>query len=136
VGVIDRDSDRALYRQLADLLRGQIASGELAPGTPLPAEVYLAQTHDLSRTAVRRAIELLLNEGLVSKSRGRRTMVRLAFEREVVPLGHGDQVDTRMPTEDERRQLGAPVGEPVFVVRRAAGRVDMFRGASTTLAAP
>lgn len=133
--MIDREADRALHRQLADLLRTQIKSGELAPGDLLPAEDYLAQTHGLSRTAIRRAIELLLNEGLVSKSKGRRTQVREERQREVVQLDAGDTVNTRMPTEDERREMRLPVGEPVFVVRREAGQTDLFPGGSTTLRA-
>lgn len=133
--MIDREADRALHRQLADLLREQIKSGDLPPGAQLPAEDYLAQTYGLSRTAIRRAIELLLNEGLVSKSKGRRTRVREERQREVVQLHAGDSVDTRMPTEDERREMRLPVGEPVFVVRRAAGSVELFGGASTTLRA-
>lgn len=136
MGVIDREGDRALYRQLADLLRDQIATGELGAGDLLPSENYLAQTHDLSRTAIRRAIEILLNEGLVTKGRGRRTRVREHVEHAVVQLQRGDQVDTRMPTEVERRALGVPVGEPVFVVRRAGGGEELFAGGSTTLSAP
>lgn len=131
--MIDREADRALHRQLADLLREQITSGALAPGAFLPAEDYLAQTHGLSRTAVRRSIELLLHEGLVSKGRGRRTQVRGQLERRVVLLDRGDTAETRMPTEAERRDLGVPVGEPIFEVRRAGGAVELLRGASTTL---
>ncbi len=136
MGVIDRDGDRALYRQLADLLRDQIETGALAPGDLLPSETYLAQTHDLSRTAIRRAIEILLNEGLVTKGRGRRTRVRERVDRHVVQLQPGDLVDTRMPTESERRALGVPVGEPVFVVRRAGGTEELLAGGSTRLRAP
>lgn len=133
--MIDRESDRPLHKQLADLLREQINSGELPPDALLPSETYLGQTYDLSRTAVRRAVEVLLHEGLVSKSKGRRTSVRGETERRVVMLVDGDEVSVRMPAEAERRQLGMPVGEPVFVVRRAAGRIDVFPGGSTTLRA-
>jgi DNA-binding GntR family transcriptional regulator len=133
--VIDREADRALHRQLADLLREQIASGALAPGALLPAEDYLAQTHDVSRTAVRRAMDLLVYEGLLTKARGRRTKVREQPERQVVHLERGDTANTRMPTEAERRDLGVPVGEPILEVRRAGGAVELLRGASTTLRA-
>ena len=134
--MVDHDADRALHKQLADLLRDEINSGALSPGDVLPSELYLAQTHGLSQTAVRRAIELLKNEGLVTKRRGRRTWVRERPPRQVVLLNPGDEVETRMPTEAERRQLGIPVGEPVFVVRRHDSEPELFAGASTTLRAP
>jgi GntR family transcriptional regulator len=134
--VIDHDADRALHKQLADLLRDEIDSGALPPGELLPSELYLRQTHGLSQTVVRRALELLQNEGLVTKRRGRRTCVRERSPRQVVLLSRGDDVDTRMPTEAERRLLGMPVGEPVFLVRRPGGKIELFAGGSTTLRAP
>lgn len=133
--MVDRDARRALHRQLADLLRDQIQSGALAPGALLPAENYLGQTYDMSRTAVRRAIEILVHEGLLTKAKGQRTRVRERRERQVVLLAAGDAVETRMPTEAERLQLVIPVGEPVFVVRRSSGEVELHAGASTSLRA-
>jgi DNA-binding GntR family transcriptional regulator len=54
-----------LYRQLAAILRGKIESGELAEGDPLPSESYLQQEHGVSRVTVRKAVEVLRDEGLV-----------------------------------------------------------------------
>jgi len=54
-----------LYRQLAAILRGKIESGELAKGDPLPSESYLQQEHSVSRVTVRKAVEVLRDEGLV-----------------------------------------------------------------------
>jgi DNA-binding GntR family transcriptional regulator len=133
--MIDRDADRPLHKQLADLLRDLINSGGLARGE-LPSEIYLGQAYGLSRTAVRKAVEILLNEGLVTKKKGQRTKVRERPQRHVVLLDAGDEVDTRMPTEAERRQLGIPLGEPVFEVRRHGGGTELFAGASTTLRTP
>ncbi len=52
-----------LYEQLASILRGQIASGEIT--VKLPSESFLQQEHGVSRGTVRRAIEILADEGLV-----------------------------------------------------------------------
>lgn len=133
--MVDRDARRALHRQLADLLRNQITSGGLRPGAALPAEDYLAQTHGLSRTAVRRAIEILVYEGLLIKARGQRTRVRAQPPRRVVLLGPGDDAEARMPTEAERAELGIPAGEPVQVVRRVSGETELHAGTSVTLRA-
>jgi GntR family transcriptional regulator len=69
-------SDRPAYRQLADLLRDQIASGELPPGALVPSEARLMQEHGLSRNTIRLAIGLLRSEGLVDAEHGRGTRVR------------------------------------------------------------
>ena len=53
--MVDRRSDRALYRQLADELRRQIVSGEFSPGSDLPSEKALEQSTGTGRDAVRQS---------------------------------------------------------------------------------
>ena len=62
---IDHYSPTPLYIQLAGMLRAQIASGELAPGRPLPSQRTLIQEHGLARGTVARAVAILVDEGLV-----------------------------------------------------------------------
>ena len=63
------------YHQLAEILRNQIAKGELNPGDQLPAEETLSQIHNVSRGTVREAIRTLANEGLIRREQGRGTFV-------------------------------------------------------------
>ena len=67
---IDPRSHTPVYVQLADLLREQIESGDLAPGSVLPSEARLTQEYGIGRDAVRMAISLLRSEGLVTTVRG------------------------------------------------------------------
>ncbi|MBO0775382.1 MAG: GntR family transcriptional regulator [Actinobacteria bacterium] len=60
---------------LLDKLRMAIYRGELTPGQRL-VETELANTYDTSRGAVREALVLLGNEGLVSRQRNRGAWVR------------------------------------------------------------
>ena len=60
---------------LLDRLRMAIYHGELTPGQRL-VETELAARYDTSRGAVREALVLLSNEGLVSRERNRGAMVR------------------------------------------------------------
>ncbi|MEU0560390.1 GntR family transcriptional regulator [Dactylosporangium maewongense] len=135
--MIDRSSDRPLYQQLADLLREQIRAGELAPGAFVPSESSLMQEYELGRPAVRNAVAVLRQEGLVVSARGARTMVRPALQREVVELRAGDEVIGRMPTDPERRDLGIDPGEPILEVTRAGGeKLILPAGANLLRAAP
>lgn len=54
-----------VYEQVAAILRGQIASGELASLDRLPSESALAQTYEVGRDTVRHAVAVLRDEGLV-----------------------------------------------------------------------
>lgn len=63
------------WQQLADLLRGRIESGALAPGDRLPSIVSLAQEYDLAPVTVRKAITRLRDEGLVESRVGWGTFV-------------------------------------------------------------
>ena len=62
---IDHYSPTPLYIQVADMLRAQIASGELPPGRPLPSQRTLIQEYGLARGTVARAMAILVEEGLV-----------------------------------------------------------------------
>lgn len=73
---IDRESFEPPYHQLAAILRRQIAGGDLRPGDRLPSEVQLCERYEVSPMTVRRAINILLDEGLVTASRGRGTFVK------------------------------------------------------------
>ena len=61
-------SDRPLYLQLVDWLREDIASK--APGERIDSEPRLAERFGVSRFTVTRAIEILVDEGLVSRRQG------------------------------------------------------------------
>jgi GntR family transcriptional regulator len=61
---VDHDLPEPAYRQLAAILRDQIAAGEWRTG-PLPSVKQLQQEHDVGRDTVLRAIEILRAEGLV-----------------------------------------------------------------------
>jgi GntR family transcriptional regulator len=58
------------YRTIADDLRRQISGGELGSGAVLPSEAELAGSYDVSRVTVRKALELLRDDGLVASRQG------------------------------------------------------------------
>ena len=73
---VDHDAETPLWIQLASILRSQIQSGELRPGRIMPSETTLMQEHGLARGTVRKAIDALVDEGLVNRVQGRGTFVR------------------------------------------------------------
>lgn len=62
-------------RRIYLLLRDRIVSGAMAPGARLSSEPSLAAEHGVSRVTVRRALDLLANEGLVRRRAGSGTFV-------------------------------------------------------------
>jgi GntR family transcriptional regulator len=58
------------YQLIADGLRERIQSGEFAGGQLLPSEAELSSSSGASRVTVRRALELLRDEGLVDSRQG------------------------------------------------------------------
>jgi DNA-binding GntR family transcriptional regulator len=61
---VDHGLPEPAYRQLAAILRDQIAEGQWRAG-PLPSVKQLQEQHDVGRDTVLRAIDLLRDEGLV-----------------------------------------------------------------------
>jgi len=58
------------YQQIADQVRQRVSAGELIPGRLLPSEAELSHTYGASRVTVRRALEVLRDEGLVDSRQG------------------------------------------------------------------
>jgi GntR family transcriptional repressor for pyruvate dehydrogenase complex len=64
-----------LYEQIVHQIEDSICKGTLKPGDQLPAEPELAQQFSVSRTAVREAIKVLREKGLVEPYSGKGTFV-------------------------------------------------------------
>lgn len=63
------------YRGIAARLRARITEGDLAPGTLLPSESVLCTEYGVARNTLRRALDQLADEGLVTVRPGRGRMV-------------------------------------------------------------
>src|SRR3982074_1739831 len=64
-----------LYEQIVQQVEDSIVKGTLKPGDQLPAERELAQQFGVSRTAVREAVKVLREKGLVEAFSGRGTFI-------------------------------------------------------------
>lgn len=74
--MIDPHAPEPSYIQLAAVLRGRIEAGEIAPRQAIPSISYLVGETGLAVGTVRRAIALLVDEGLIYTVPGRGTFVR------------------------------------------------------------
>ena len=62
---IDYEGPVTPYRQLAGILRARIARGDWRAGRAIASESALVQQYGLARSTVRRAVAVLVEEGLV-----------------------------------------------------------------------
>lgn len=72
---ITRNSGVAIWRQIADQIRGDITAGKMASGARMPPEVELATRFDVNRHTIRSAIAALTKEGVLRAQQGRGTFV-------------------------------------------------------------
>jgi GntR family transcriptional regulator len=70
-GPIRGDIPEPLWLQAAERIARDIADGSLAHGTRLPAERELCQRLAISRVTLRKALQKLVDDGLVTPSHGR-----------------------------------------------------------------
>jgi DNA-binding GntR family transcriptional regulator len=124
---IDPASDRALYRQLADHLRGKIDSEEWPQGTNLPSETSIGHDHEVGIPTVRRALALLRAEGLIEPVRGMPWRVRERREPTVVIGKPGDRVRARLATRADQERHGIPEGTAVLVIARRGEDERVYR---------
>ena len=67
---------RSEFRQIADILRTKIESGEYAPGSLLPSQPELAAEYQVSQPTINQAVRILRTEGLIRVARGIGAIVR------------------------------------------------------------
>jgi GntR family transcriptional regulator len=70
---IDPHAPEPSYQQLATILRARIKSGEIGPREPLPSITYLTGETGLAIGTIRKAIGVLVDEGLAYTVPGRGT---------------------------------------------------------------
>lgn len=119
------------YGALAAALRQRVVDGEWPPGTALPAETRLAAEHGVALGTLRRALQLLADDGLIERQHGKGTFVRgglvgapmLRFFR--FGVGDGEVPQSRIlsrqvvvASAEVVRRLGIARGEPVLRLQR------------------
>jgi DNA-binding GntR family transcriptional regulator len=130
---MDRSGPTPLYYQISTRIEAAIRSGQLPPGARLETEAVLSDRLGLSRPTVRRAIQELVDKGLIVRRRGIGTQVvqgTLTREVELTSLWDdmartGQSPSTHLlaceilPADElVSVQLGVEVGSPVLHLRR------------------
>lgn len=125
-----RGTGVTLWRQIAERLEEEIATGALKAGQRLPVETDLAQTFGVNRHTLRRALAHLSERGLIEATAGRGTFVkepplrypigaRTRFS-EIVsaggrePFGRFLGSTVEPASEEVARELAIPEGSPVL----------------------
>ncbi len=65
----------ALYLQISKILKSQIARGELRYGQHIPSERDLSGIFSVDRKTIRKAILVLVEEGLLTQMQGKGTYI-------------------------------------------------------------
>lgn len=131
---LDRRSGIPLYHQIQQHLLRQIESGELPPGTPMPAIDKIARRMGVSLMTVRQAVRALSEMGVVYSRQGKGTFICgaklerdfrqvLSFTEEAAARGAvaSSRVlsfDEQEPTAEAREALRLRAGERVYCLRR------------------
>jgi GntR family transcriptional regulator len=122
------------YLQLVDIIRRDIMSGRLQEGDKLLSENELKEKYDVSSTTVRKCIDILRNEGLITRMQGVGTFVQakhverslkkvLSFTKNMEQVGlvpSTDVLDKRImkASGEQLDKLNLQPGEDVLELRR------------------
>jgi DNA-binding GntR family transcriptional regulator len=121
---IDRASYEPAYVQLVNILRHDISAGVYQSGDQLPTEAKLRAAYDVSPMTVRRAINVLLDQGAVSTTRGRGTFVKPVR----LAAASFDLSELHDLLDDERVTVRLLEARVVSAGARAAANLDIPEG--------
>lgn len=122
-----------LYLKFAETVKAAVRCGSLPQGNILPGERDLSQLTGVSRITVRKAMQALEDEGVVTRSRGYGTQINNTFEYSLKEArGFSQQVVLRGKKPDTlwvnkrvvkcsaevAEQLALPVESEVFLLKR------------------
>jgi GntR family transcriptional regulator len=132
---IRADHPEPLWIQAVNLIKDQLGSGALKPGSRLPPERELCERLGISRVTLRKALSTLVEEGILSPSHGRGWYVAPSVPTREWPnsLESFSETARRMglapsstvlrqevvPADlDDAEQLSIAPGTPLFVLER------------------
>lgn len=109
--MLDGRNDLPLYRQLSQLMRQKILSGEWKPDEKIPTEPELCKEYGISRMTVRLALDELRKDSFIYRRQGLGTFVSLpkidlnlsssySFTEEVEGMGHTIRKDILLWSEE------------------------------------
>ena len=131
---MDLTSPIPLYYQLKQDILQKIESGVWKPGDQLPTEKWFCETYQISRATIRKTLDELIFEGVITRTRGKSAAVaRQKVNRQISSLtGLHEELSQRglamsssilwgkkVPAEkDLAQKLSVPEGEPLWAGRR------------------
>lgn len=136
---VEPSSPVPLYYQIAQQLERSIEAGELTPGMRLTNEMDLAARLGLSRPTVRKAMEYLVDKGLIVRQRGVGTRVvspKVRRPLELTSLFDDLEASGQRPTTtvvsnvieavspEVAEALAVPAGSPVVTIVRLRHALD------------
>lgn len=130
--ITDLTSNDHRFRQIARIIAGQIANGEMARGSRLLSERDLGKHFNVSRVTIRRALVELQERGLIEPEGARGWFVtsalgepnalmgfsEMARARGLVPRSRVLNAEIRTATLDEAERLGIAPGAKLFELER------------------
>ena len=132
--LIDRGSHQKLYRQLLEIIKGKIESGEWSVGSQIPTEEELCKTYDVSKATVRSAILELVRQGYLMRQQGKGTFINkstvsegITMQTSLKELMFEDEFSfntkviahtVMMPIDDLDVRLDIPMDKHVIYIKR------------------
>lgn len=132
--LIAPESPEPLWAQAAELIERQVREGVLPAGSRLPAERELCTQLGISRVTLRRALQHLVERGVMRSSHGRGWYVAARSDREwpnslesftetarrkgLVPTSRVLRAEIKQASLDEADEFGVAAGADLFLLER------------------
>ncbi len=132
-------NEEPFYIQIANELRNEILSGNLAPGDKIQSEMTLCDIYHVSRITIRKTLDILVYEKLITSQRAKGTfvinwqhhkehytMIKNSFTDEMYELGKEEITLSATLTIQEAdtkiaKKLNIKAGDKVLVLKRLRG---------------
>ncbi|WP_211749796.1 GntR family transcriptional regulator [Paenibacillus sp. Marseille-Q4541] len=97
--------NQPLYQQIINSIQADIMSGRLQPGDKVPSEKELTERYEVSRITAKKALDLLAEDEIISRIRGKGSYVN--FPAESVPSSFVEERENLTEQSKKKLLIGA-----------------------------
>ena len=112
----------AKYEEIAEDIRQSILSGKYNSNEQLPLEKEMCEQYGVSRITIKKAVDELVEQGLVIKRRGSGTFVKAVDDNDVLELTMAKQFAGFSETNKDKKVRSEIVQFDVVQIGRASCR--------------
>lgn len=122
--MIDLDSDKSIYIQIAEMIENDILSGNLKENDQAPSTNEFAKVYNINPATARKGLNILVDEEILFKKRGMGMYVNKDGRKKILKKRQDEFFKLKLPEIIlEAKRLEISIEDIVSHIKKSRGRI-------------